>query len=154
MTDEAYENIQELLARDRPRLNAICYKTNNRFAYKQDLTGISPNDELKLYNFTPTYDKWCLYCNNKNCKLRCSSCKAIYYCNIECQKKSWPIHKKHCKRDLFCVCILCGQNIPQISCDKCPVKYCDDECKKKIEVAHKEFDCDTYYELFGKVNVQ
>ncbi len=147
--DEYYLKIKEKIAKDKPFLDYLCYKTNNRFAYKQDLTGVAPEDESKIYNFTPTYDKWCLYCDNKNCKLRCSSCKLIYYCNAECQRKSWIIHKKHCKRDLFCICILCGKDNPKIVCDKCPVKYCSDKCKSQIEQAHKDFDCDTFHELFS-----
>ena len=116
-------------------------------AYLQDLHGTPPKSEMKIYNFTPTYDKWCLYCDNKDCKLSCSACKLIYYCDIECQRKSWKIHKQHCKRDLFCVCILCGKTNPQLTCDMCPVKYCDEKCKSEIEVAHKEFDCNTYHKL-------
>lgn len=147
--DEAYLKIQAQINQNRPRLYALCYKTNNRFAYKQDLTGIPCEEELKLYNFTPTYDKWCLYCDNEACKLRCSSCKTVYYCDTNCQKLAWPIHKHHCKRDLFTLCILCGKNNPNIICDKCPVKYCSDECKQKIEVEHKEFDCDNYHKMFN-----
>lgn len=148
--DQHYLKIREQLGSDLPRLYAICYKTNNRFAYKQDLTGISPDDELKVYNFTPTYDRWCLFCNKQNCTFRCSKCKVIYYCGAECQKKSWPIHKKHCGRDLFCVCSFCGRDNPGISCDKCPVKFCNDACKNKIYKAHQEFDCDNYRKMFNK----
>lgn len=145
--DKSYLKIKEKIAKDKPYLDTICYKTNNRFAYKQDLTGVAPEVELKIYNFTPTYDKWCLYCDNKNCKFRCSSCKLIYYCDRECQRKSWIIHKNHCKRDLFCVCILCGKDNPKIVCDKCPVKYCSHKCKSQIEQTHKDFDCETFSQL-------
>ena len=27
----------------------------------------------------------------------CSQCKSTYYCNSECQKSHWKIHKKECK---------------------------------------------------------
>lgn len=29
--------------------------------------------------------------------LTCSRCKALHYCNRECQRKMWPEHKKVCK---------------------------------------------------------
>ena len=30
--------------------------------------------------------------------MRCSRCKMMYYCNVECQRKHWKKHKKECKR--------------------------------------------------------
>ena len=27
----------------------------------------------------------------------CGKCKITFYCGTECQKKHWPMHKKHCK---------------------------------------------------------
>ena len=142
--DEEYNNLMSIILRSKSLLDIACYKTNNRFAYIQDLTGIPPESEAKHYNFVPSYDKWCLYCDAKNCKVRCSICKFVYYCNDNCQKKSWEIHKNHCKRDLFCVCIMCGKDEPKIKCDSCPVKFCDDNCKNQIYSEHKAYDCDTF----------
>ena len=28
--------------------------------------------------------------------LCCSNCRVVYYCSKECQRRSWPEHKKHC----------------------------------------------------------
>jgi hypothetical protein len=43
MTDPEYENIQKLINKNKPYLLIfVCYKTNNRFAYLKDLTGIDP----------------------------------------------------------------------------------------------------------------
>ena len=39
----------------------------------------------------------CSYCKSKNENLRkCSRCKLVQYCNQNCQKKHWKIHKSHC----------------------------------------------------------
>ena len=64
-----------------------CYQTNNNFAYKFD-TQTDYETELKVYNFVPTYDKWCLGCTNKNANYKCSDCKAVYFCGKECQKNA------------------------------------------------------------------
>ena len=42
-----------------PELYRRCYLTNNNFAYKYD-SGINPESDLKILNFVPTYDEWCL----------------------------------------------------------------------------------------------
>ena len=132
-------------------LGNCCYATNNRFAYKYDLNGKIPYDEMKIYNFVPTYDKWCLYCNNKeNVTYRCSQCKFVFFCNKECQKNAWTIHKNHCKRNLFELCIMCGNKDTHIKCNnKCGVGYCSTKCKEQIESEHDDFDCD-YFKSVNK----
>lgn len=126
-----------------------CYQTNNRFAYKFDVSNSIPDDELKTDNFVPTYDKWCLYCDNKSARFKCSRCKFVYFCSKSCQKKSWKIHKKHCGRDLFILCIYCGSENPTIKCEKegCKVKYCSLKCKNEIHRAHLDCDCDNFIRL-------
>uniref|UniRef100_A0A6U2IU73 MYND-type domain-containing protein n=2 Tax=Hemiselmis andersenii TaxID=464988 RepID=A0A6U2IU73_HEMAN len=32
----------------------------------------------------------------KNVMKLCTRCKAVYYCSVECQRKSWGTHKKDC----------------------------------------------------------
>ncbi|KAJ6520079.1 hypothetical protein C8R45DRAFT_953793 [Mycena sanguinolenta] len=40
-------------------------------------------------------------CNNRGVSLkRCSACKKIAYCGVECQKEDWKQHKKTCKQDM------------------------------------------------------
>lgn len=40
----------------------------------------------------------CAFCARRTFNLsKCSACKAVYYCDAECQKKHWPEHKKDCK---------------------------------------------------------
>lgn len=42
----------------------------------------------------------CDKCNKENAHLRCSSCKIVYYCTAECQKKHWKTHKLQCKESM------------------------------------------------------
>ena len=41
------------------------------------------------------------YCNNKDCGgfsfMKCSKCNHSHFCDVECQKKAFPNHKKECK---------------------------------------------------------
>ncbi|OQV17960.1 Ankyrin repeat and MYND domain-containing protein 2 [Hypsibius exemplaris] len=38
----------------------------------------------------------CDTCCDPAAKKKCSSCKMVSYCNEECQKMHWPVHKKEC----------------------------------------------------------
>jgi hypothetical protein len=29
--------------------------------------------------------------------MKCGACKAVYYCDRDCQKAHWPLHKLMCK---------------------------------------------------------
>jgi len=150
--DAEYKEIQRMLScpEIENKLMMACYKSNNRYAYKYDKTGKSDIKESKYYNFAPTTDLWCLYCDAKNCTLKCSKCKSVYFCDKECQKQSWSIHKKHCGKDLFSVCILCGTSDDlNFKCSKCPVKFCSKECYDKIHNEHADIDCHVFSKQFG-----
>lgn len=60
------------------------------------------------------------------------------------------VHKTHCKRNLFAICICCCGTNPQVKCDKCPVKFCNEDCKSKLYSGHKEYDCDYFHKTFGE----
>lgn len=135
-------------ANNDPYLQTCCYATNNNYAFKFD-TNMKPETEMKIYNFVPTYDKWCLGCDNKDAQFKCSKCKSVYFCSRKCQKKCWPVHKKHCGRNLFCRCAMCGIAVCNVSCEnECPVKWCSETCKKKMYRDHVDFDCENLKNLF------
>lgn len=39
----------------------------------------------------------CGFCKKNNVTQKCSKCKKMYYCGVECQKKHWKYHKKNCQ---------------------------------------------------------
>ena len=131
------------------QLGVYCYLTNNRFAYKFERDKKIPEDEMKYFNFVPTYDKWCLFCDRKGCTSICSKCKYVYFCDQKCQRKSWKIHKTHCNRDLFGLCIACGSNNIKIKCptEKCKINYCSETCKNSIHEMHLLYDCNNLINL-------
>jgi hypothetical protein len=141
--------------------SSTCYSTDNNFAYALDLYNEDQSPEsierldiwdIKYTNFVPTYDKWCIQCNNKAAKMRCSRCKAVYFCDKICQTKAWRIHKKHCGRNLFSRCIACGNHIESyLKCDNCPVKFCSESCKEQIYSMHKIYDCDYFSKTFNSL---
>ncbi len=153
---------------DLPRLIEACYNTDNNFAYKRDSlvnkSGGRWKEDIKIFNFAPTYDKWCLACGKKKKTAlsagdgikvkRCAGCRSVYFCSDKCQRDAWPVHKKHCGRNLFQICITCGVSPDKcpcvfIGCDKCPVKFCSKKCMDQLMNAHKEFDCDYFAKTFG-----
>ena len=40
----------------------------------------------------------CNHCGQGPARLRCSNCKAVYFCSRDCQQKNWRIHKAECKQ--------------------------------------------------------
>ena len=48
-------------------------------------SNIKTNPKLKFNTFFSTMVK------------KCSSCKYVGYCNVNCQQLAWPVHKKECK---------------------------------------------------------
>ena len=137
-------------------LHPIIYDSDNNFAYNKDTnTEWKIIQNSKMYNFVPTYDPWCLACDKEGCKKKCGECKSVYFCNKQCQKKAWHVHKKHCGNDLFKHCIQCGK-IPNtkvtgyFKCPKCPIKICSENCKSVIYKTHQEFDCDYFSKTFGE----
>ena len=160
--DEDVENIpfekinEELTSKDYVN---VMYKTNNRYAYYKDIYEETKDsrykklmeEERKVINFVPTYDNWCLTCNKRNVNLRCSKCKVIFFCDKDCQKEAWKIHKKHCGRDLFCACAYCGKLLNKnnsLKCSQCPVRFCSNHCYRTLTNSHIEFDCDKFKQLF------
>ena len=46
----------------------------------------------------------CGACGVSAPRLRCSKCKAAWYCNSGCQRQAWGVHKVSCRRAKHAVC--------------------------------------------------
>lgn len=138
-----------------------CYAVDNNFAYKKDAFDADPSErnaarllaDVKCYNFVPTYDRWCLTCGSKqNVSLRCTKCRHVYFCNEACQRRAWPIHKRHCGRNVFSRCALCGKETNNLAArcpDGCGVVWCSDQCRSEMLGAHRDYDCAHFKEMFN-----
>lgn len=45
--------------------------------------------------------KECANCGRTDKLLRCSRCKAEWFCSLKCHRSYWPFHKEHCKINEF-----------------------------------------------------
>jgi len=45
-------------------------------------------------------ERACGTCAENNATKKCAKCKAIQYCDRECQRIHWFVHKKECNRDV------------------------------------------------------
>lgn len=91
----------------------------------------------------------CLWCNKYDISAKvCSGCNSVYYCNLDCQRNHWKIHKKQCnilkyshnKSHFSNICCNnCNQyNMQAKICNKCNlVYYCNADCQKNNWENHK-----------------
>lgn len=40
----------------------------------------------------------CATCGEEKVSKKCSQCKSVQYCDRDCQKYHWFVHKKYCKK--------------------------------------------------------
>jgi len=66
---------------------------SNIFFYPEVQVG-SKKPEIQVSKKVTNY---CAVCN-KPAQKRCSICKKIYYCSLDCQKNGWEKHKAECKK--------------------------------------------------------
>lgn len=63
---------------------------------------VNPNSDLFKYFYNLAFDipqaptNYCQVCAREASK-KCSGCKKVYYCSVECQKAHWKTHKEVCK---------------------------------------------------------
>jgi hypothetical protein len=45
-----------------------------------------------------TFMRTCAQCGNRNARQLCTGCRAVRYCNAECQRAHWRAHMPYCCR--------------------------------------------------------
>ena len=73
-----FSSLQDVIEKGFESKNILALKS---FSYRSSV--------IKFLNVFYTY---------RTTLLKCSACQYVYYCNKDCQKQSWLIHKLECKR--------------------------------------------------------
>ncbi len=55
--------------------------------------------------------KLCSNCKCQEALKKCSSCKKVYYCSIDCQIIHWNIHRSYCKHIIIQACLVNGDQV-------------------------------------------
>eukprot|EP00736_Rhodelphis_marinus_P001321 Rmarinus@m.7781 len=70
-------------------------------AYNMKYLPLLPDELQQAYKDSQKEVRRCATCGKYGDDLkRCSRCKGVSYCEMECQKKDWPTHKSECARVL------------------------------------------------------
>lgn len=96
-------------------------------------------------------EQLCAQCDWKHPYMkRCSRCRAVFYCSVECQTKHWSIHKSTCVRSdkkassskgtRVLICDHCNkEGLDLKQCLGCKdVYYCTKICQKEAWAIHKD----------------
>ena len=121
-------------------------------------TGEGHSSSLTLSTMEDLVSKVCSSCGKKGSDLiKCSVCKSVWYCNIQCQKKDWKSHKQCCGKggeaqkgqdtgdghsSSSCeACESCGKTGEKLlKCGTCiSVRYCSAACQKGDWENHKKY---------------
>jgi len=77
------KNAKELIASRKQRTIRIDF--NKSVETKSTAQNVSTKNSVK-----------CSFCEKSDAKSICSRCKSVWYCNVDCQKSHWKVHKTKC----------------------------------------------------------
>eukprot|EP00931_Biecheleriopsis_adriatica_P104302 TRINITY_DN78986_c0_g1_i1.p1 TRINITY_DN78986_c0_g1~~TRINITY_DN78986_c0_g1_i1.p1 ORF type:complete len:590 (+),score=65.91 TRINITY_DN78986_c0_g1_i1:70-1839(+) len=84
----------------------------------------------------------CDHCGAAKGTQMCERCKNVHYCNRECQKAAWRIHRQVCCRrsSVQRVCDHCHSAEGAKMCERCKsAYYCGRECQRAAWRVHRKF---------------
>ena len=86
----------------------------------------------------------CSQCHQFEVLFRCSRCKITYYCNIDCQKLNWPLHKSTCfaRETLSTIVLVNGVKTSLLKINKKEISkfsFCDVPKLLGIEIMYKRW---------------
>lgn len=86
----------------------------------------------------------CAQCGHEGAKKRCSACKSVFYCSIECQKTAWPTHKSSCRKPPGATAALAAAAAsPQPALPPPPERTggeWDDVCEQQVQMTLSDAD--------------
>ena len=148
----------------RHRYQMLCLKfpvlnmVDNNFAYHSCLQNkYKMFENCKVTNFVPTYDKWCLYCDDRGKPKRRVLDVNQYSSVIQpVKRKPGKFIKNTVEGTYFgtvpVVVILLPKLIVKIvgtSVKNVPVKFCSPKCRERLYADHKMIDCDYFAKTFN-----
>ena len=74
---------------------------NNSTTTTTTSSSSSKNDHNSTVNKSKPSSGTCLYCGTPNAKKSCAACQQVkyFYCDRECQRKGWKVHKQVCQQN-------------------------------------------------------
>ena len=142
-----------------PIMRTACSVGAFKFAGNLSLTRFSVQKFIMASGLTGSLSAACGSCNKPLAvyHLRCSRCQTMTYCNTECQRTHWKLHKKACKASVVKAaqpttavatsisahkvpCEMCSSlNERPLHCSGCQtVSYCNADCQRAHWKLHKK----------------
>ena len=94
---EAYVNFQSKYGLERDNCKKMIQEHANFTQLFMSLANLHKEDIMEI-----CYSYWvfksCHSCaSGRDSSWKCEGCKAVYYCDVKCQTKDWPLHQQVCE---------------------------------------------------------
>ena len=133
------ENYLFQMTNKKQAMQAVADETDRYIGLCSTKMQIELRDTVKENREASSFLPICACCDKYNPDKRhfCGRCMTALYCDVDCQKTHWPVHKLQCGQP---ACAACGK-IPEkpMKCGRCmQVTYCDKAHQKYDWCSHKK----------------